>query len=249
MPETPRYEESPPPPLEQNGRNMKGHNANGIFDIAMLTEFIYKTNTHSAECGYAMDLLVFDNSKGAHIHEIWQCPKCREEISLHSSKMVNTQVIEPGRCRSRPQPSINVRIAKASREQGVGIVDKTKGFLSESLGIKTSTRRNLRHTERKVRVAIANIKEQRQEENMKEHVMVTRSTEGYKGDIKCNINGEDCSISNGGGGMDGHGNTRSYGGKGYKGSQAAVVVTSAVTKKPIMMAKSQVSDTWFAFTY
>jgi len=40
---------------------MKGHNANGIFDIAMLTEFIHKTNTQSANCGCAMDILTFDN--------------------------------------------------------------------------------------------------------------------------------------------------------------------------------------------
>ena len=135
------------PPLGCNGRNGKGHDANGIFDITMLTDFIYATNTHSARCGVAMDILVFDNSQGAHIQEIWQCPRCRECIQLDSSKMVTTSVVEPGRKYARKQPSINLKIAKASRDHGVGIVDKTVGFISESLGIKMCSKRNVLHTQ------------------------------------------------------------------------------------------------------
>ena len=83
------------------------------------------------------------------------------------------------------QPEINVRIAKASRDHGVGIIDKTIGFLSESLEIKISARSNLLRTHAKIKVGIRNVKEQRTEaeENLKEHNEVTRSLEKYNGDL------------------------------------------------------------------
>ena len=62
-------------------------------------------------------------------------------MELHSSKHIKTPVLELGRGFSKSQPSINVQIAKASREHGVGIIDETLGFISESLGIKISNRR------------------------------------------------------------------------------------------------------------
>ena len=74
----------PPLPLQLNGRNTEGHDANGIFHISMLTDFIFATNSHSAQCGCAMDIVVFDNSQGAHIYEVWQCPRCRLCLELHS---------------------------------------------------------------------------------------------------------------------------------------------------------------------
>ena len=97
-------------------------------------------------------------------------------MELHSSRMIKTPVLEPGKKFSRSQPSINVRIAKASREHGVGVVDKTLGFLSESLGIKISTRRNMLHTLGKIKEGIRNVKEEREVENLKEHVEATRNT-------------------------------------------------------------------------
>ena len=222
------------PPLELNGRRQKGHDANGIFDISMLTDFIYATNTHSAHCGVAMDITVFNNSQGAHITEIWQCPRCRHCIQLDSSKMVTTDIVEPGRKFSRKQPSINLRITKASHDHGVGLVDKTVGFLSQSLGIKISSKRNILRTHKKVKVAIKTIAAARQEENMKEHVSLTRSTEGYEGDVEWDHIGEKCSTSKGSGAFDGCGATRSYGNK-HKGKQSAFVVTSGVSKKPIAL--------------
>lgn len=230
----------PYPPLGCNGRNAKGHDANGIFDIAMLTDFIYATNTHSAQCGVAMDITVFDNSQGAHIMELWQCPRCRHVIQLDSSKMVKTDVVEPGRKFARKQSSINLKITKASRDNGVGLVDKTVGFLSQSLGIKVSSKRNIIHTHGKVKEAIKTIAVARQEENMKEHVSLTRSAEGYEGDVEWEHNGDKCSTSRGSGAYDGCGATRSYGNK-HKGNQAAFVVTSGVSNKPVGLVHYQVS--------
>ena len=84
-------------PLACDGRDCEGHDANGIFDISMLTQFIHASNTHLEEYGCAMDILVFDNEKGAHICEIWQCPRCRKCMELHSSRMIKTPVLEPGK--------------------------------------------------------------------------------------------------------------------------------------------------------
>ena len=91
-------------PLPLDGRKYEGHNANGIFNIPMLTDFIHATNTHLANCGCPMDILVFINKFGAAISEIWQCPRCRKCLELNSSKMIKTPVTEPGRKRPRLQP-------------------------------------------------------------------------------------------------------------------------------------------------
>ena len=84
-------------PLPLDGRKCEGRGANSIFDIPMLTDFIHATNTHSANCGCPMDILTFGNKFGAAIIEIWQCPRCRKCLELHSSKMIKTPVKEPGR--------------------------------------------------------------------------------------------------------------------------------------------------------
>ena len=69
-------------PLPLDGRKCEGHNANDIFNILMLTDFIHATNTHSANCGCPMNILTFDNKIGAAIIEIWQCPRCRKCLEL-----------------------------------------------------------------------------------------------------------------------------------------------------------------------
>ena len=74
-------------PLPLDGRKCEGHDANGIFNIPMLTDFIHATTTYSANCGCPMDILTFSNKFGAAISEIWQCPRCRKCLELHSSKM------------------------------------------------------------------------------------------------------------------------------------------------------------------
>ena len=179
-----------PPPLQLNGRNTEGHDANGILDNSMLTNFIFATNSYSAQCGCAMDIVVFDNSQGAHICEVWQCPRCRLCLELHSSKYIKTPVVAPGQKFARSQPEINVRIAKASRDHGVGITDKTIGFMSESLGIKMSHKRNVFRTHEKVKAAISVVKERRENENLKEHNIAVRSALDYKGNIERELNGK-----------------------------------------------------------
>ena len=64
--------------------------------------------------------------------------------------------------------------------------------------------------------------------------------DGYEGDVEWEHNGEKCSTSRGCGAYDGCGATRSYGNK-HKGNQAAFVVTSGVTKKPVALVHYQVS--------
>ena len=90
-------EDTPILPLACNVRDCEGHDTNGIFNFSMLTEFIHDTNTHLAECGCAMDILVFDNHEGAHICELWQCPRCRKCMELHSSRMIKKPVLGTGK--------------------------------------------------------------------------------------------------------------------------------------------------------
>ena len=139
------------------------------------------------------------------------------------------------------QPEINVRIAKASRDHGVGIIDKTIGFLSESLGIKISARTNLLRTHEKIKVGIRNVKEQRTEENLKEHNEVTRNLEKYNGDLVWEGNGEIHSTCQGGGAMDGCGLKCSFKNR-HTGNQSAFHINSVVTKKPLVTVHYQVSD-------
>lgn len=227
-------------PLLIDGRKMEGHNGNGIFDIPMLTDFIHQISKHSAECSCPMDIICFNNQQGAHICETWQCPRCRKCLELNSSKMITTPVVEPGRKYARPQPDINMRIAKASRDHGVGITDKTIGFLSESLGIKISDKRNLLHQHGKVKAAITNVFEERKDENMKEHVAAVRSSENYEGDLEWeDATGEKHSTSQGGGAIDGHGLKRSYMNN-HTGSQSSAQCSSSVTKKPLALVHNQV---------
>ena len=94
-----------------------------------------------------MDLLVFNNSQGAHICEMWQCPQCHTVLELYNCSNIRTSIIELGRHHSKMQPELSVKIAKTSRDHGIGMVEKVIGFL----------RGNLRHTHKKVRVAIHNI--------------------------------------------------------------------------------------------
>ena len=131
---------------------------------------------------------------------------------------------------SRSQPSINVRISKASREHGVGVVDKTLGFLSGSLGIKISNRRNLLHTLGKIIVSISNVKEERLINNLKEHVAATRNIPGYKGVVEWCHDGKQLSTCVGNIAMDRTGYTRSYGNK-HKGNEGSFAILSGLLRR------------------
>ena len=110
-------------------------------------------------------------------------------------KDVKTPVAEPGRKYSRQQPDINMRIAKSSREHGVGMLDKTIRFLSESLGIKTPDRKNLLHTHGKIQEAIRIVAARRKDENQTGHTAAVRNAEEYQGDIEWEHNGKKYSTS------------------------------------------------------
>ena len=54
-----------------------------------------------------------------------------------------------------------MRIAKASCEHGVGMLDTTPGFLSETLEIKNPDRKNLLHTHGEIKEAMQIVAERR----------------------------------------------------------------------------------------
>ena len=158
--------------------------------------------------------------------------------------MIKTPVVELSRHHSRTQPEINVRIAKAARDHGIGMTDKTIGFLQESIGVKVSNRRNTMHTHGKVRASIHNIAERRADENCRQHNRLTRSAPDYVGDIEWEQDGVKHSTCQSSVCNDGAGAKRSYGNK-HTRSQSASITTSALTKKPLCLAHGQVSHVMF----
>ena len=106
--------------------------------------------------------------------------------------MIKTPVKELGRWYSRHQTDVNVCIAKAPRKHGIGMLDKTTGFLSETLGIKIPDRKNLLHTHGKIKEAIQIVAERRKEENQTKHAAAVHHADGYQGDIEWEQNGKKC---------------------------------------------------------
>ena len=96
-------------------------------------------------------------------------------------------------------------------------------------------------THEKIKVGIRNVKEQRTEENSKEHNEVTRSLEKYNGDLVWEENGKIHSTCQGGGAMDGCGLKRSFKNR-HTSNQSGFNINSVVTKKPLVTVHYQVSE-------
>lgn len=226
--------------------NVKGNDSNGIFNIPMLTEFIHSLTTHAAQCQSQINLEEINKKYGAGIIQHWKCPKCNKTLELRNCKWIRTNVVEEGRRESRSQPELNVRIVKGARENGVNL-EKIHGLVSGTLGVKTSTRTNLRHADKKVRAAVDKLYHTRQEENLGKHVAASRQLAGHE-PIEFEYNGVKSKATPGAVSMDGGGAKRAYR-QHITGAESGVIIQSEVVGLPLALAHSQVSDMFVKVLY
>ena len=228
-----------PPPTIPFDPNVKGNNSNGIFNIPMLSEFIHNVATHAAQCQSQINLEEIDKRYGAGIIQNWQCPKCKATLQLRNCKWIRTNVVEDGRGYTRIAPDLNVRLAKGARENGINL-KKLHGLVNGSLGVKTPTRNNLMHADRKVRGAVDKLYHTRQEENLTKHVTASKELAGHE-QIEFEYNGIKSKASPGTVSMDGAGAKRAYR-QHITGAESGVIVQSEVTGLPLSLMHSQVSN-------
>ena len=183
-----------------------------------MDDFIEGVSSHSAKCGHRMICISRSTNLGAYVKEVWKCTGCQEEMELTNCEMVKTTVVERERKYSRKQPSINIQLASGF-VAGVNM-NNTINFVSTQLSIKMSNYRNLSHANHKVRKAISKTAKDRLLENKREHVALTRSGEGYKGDLVWVKDGVSHSTSIGATSIDGAACTSSYGHKHNRGRRS-----------------------------
>ena len=176
---------------------------------------------------------------GAGIRFKLACSASSEPFTFTNCGTIKTDQVEPGQKFSRAQCELNVRIPKAARESGINFY-QCKEFLAK-VGVKICAYTNFLHAEKKIRLAIEDLSESRLQENLGEHARACREVPGYPGDIiwvdELNVThraarGPLC--------LDGAGLTRSYNHR-MKGSQAALIVISLLTGKPLVLIHTQVS--------
>ena len=126
---------------------------------------------------------------------------------------------------------------KGARLSGIGLT-KVQEFLRAEMGIKLAADKNLRSTDTKCRKGIESVYESRKIENRKEHVAAVSASGEAK--LEWSSDGVTHSTSCGDVSWDGAGATRLFR-HNHKGRQAAAVVNSKATKKPLALAVSQVS--------
>ncbi len=200
---------------------VKGNDSYGIFNIAMLNEFIRKATVHSSQCHAPLGLLSVKKHMGAAIVESWRCPSCQCVLELRNCEWTTTGVVEIGRKHARAQPALYVKIAAGLASNGISLA-KGQGFLSGSLGIRMVNYQNGRRLNQKVCPGIYEIYLQRKEENLKKHVLLCKELPNYQ-PVHYKRNGVDCTATPGPISIDGVGMQRAYC-HCIKGTETATIV-------------------------
>jgi len=193
---------------------------------------------HVAVCGVPLDLDDVNKHMGMSVVQNWTCPKCNQKLKGKNCKWIKTEIVEDGRKWSRPQPELNVRIAKGGHENGIN-ADKVIGLVEGSLGIKMPDKRNYRHTQRKVWDAQEKLFHIRQEENLAKHVADAKQLPEYQ-PLEFEYNGETHTTNPSTVIMDGGGKKRAFNHR-INGDETGFIVTSGVNQRPIALVHSQVS--------
>lgn len=211
-----------------------------ITDVGLHRDFIQKTSKHAGSCGEGASVEFQSEVRhGSELTEEWVCSNCRKAFIFQSCKWVNTGVPARGKKFSRTQPETNIRIIKAARENGVNF-SKARGFLT-GIGVLVANYRNMLDQETKIRTVIEGLSYERLEENRRQHVTLSRKQDNYAGDIVwTDEKGEEHNTSRAGVSFDGGGLTRAYNHR-IKGAQAAFIVFSLITHRPIAIVHTQVS--------
>ena len=226
---------APPPAPDYSG--IEGNEGYGLFDIAMLCDFIHEATSHAAGCGVPVSLKEVNKKHGAGISQTWKCPKCCATLELKNCRWVKS-VIETGRKWSRLQPEINLRIGMGARMNGINL-EKLRGLLQGSMGVKVMNRKNARHLERKMRAAIHTMYGEMQKQNLRLHVESSKLRPDYK-PIAFVHNGCTYVAHPGRASMDGVGKKRAYNHR-INGDETALVVMSGEIGVPLTIVHSQVS--------
>ena len=210
------------------------------MSLSKIEDFIRVSTEHAAKCGKQLVLVDRSTNIGSYVRQTWKCPCCGEELRLANCDMVRSNTVAEGDAYSRKQPDLNMRIINGAALSGINLT-KVQELMSLFLGIKIANDRNMRRMNTKVRSGIKETYNQRKDYNRKEHCAAARALHDYTGDVIWNVDGEQRLISCGSASMDGGGPTRFYGNK-PRGRQSAFVCNSLVTKKPLGVIVSQVSN-------
>lgn len=212
--------------------------ANGIFSLPLLTKFIHKVSCHAAQCGSPAHLETVDKRYGASIIEHWKCPKCTELFELRNCNWVKTDVVEPGRKYSMPQPEINLRIIKGGHPLGINL-EKVEKFMMGTLGVKIANYRNQQHLDKKIRQTVDKLFQERKEENQRKHVEMTKALPDFEA-VEFEHNGLKSLASPSNVSMDGVGKKRAFNHR-ITGDESGLVVQSDIAGVPIELEHSMVS--------
>ena len=238
-PETREMQIQTEPPTQYAGGDIDPYDGNMLMKVSKMENFIRLSTNHSAKCGSQLVLIDRDMNYGAFVRQVYKCPACCEELVLENCDKVKSTAVAEGASHSRHQPDFNLRMLKGADLAGVN-TQKLAEFLHGELGIKIAAEHNLRKQETKVRKSIGVTYEARKIENREEHNQAVRERGDYRGDVQWSSQDGVAHLTSCGDiSIDGGYATRSYNNH-HRGKQAAVIVNSKATKKPLALAMSQV---------
>jgi hypothetical protein len=223
---------------QQDFSHVEGNKGFGFFDIAMLNDFIYRATLHSSKCGAPLNLKVVDKRWGAGIKIKWSCVHCQAVLELRNCTWTKSEVVSPTKKRSRMTPEINTRITNGARMNGINM-SQIWGLFETTLDTKIMHPRNLRQSEEKVRVALHQLYDEREDDNLRTHVSMCKEIEGFNS-IEWQHNGETFTANPGPVSMEGAGGMRAYNHR-IRGADTALVVQSGVAGLPLCIETSRVS--------
>ena len=228
-----------PPTQQVVNDTVNPYDGTCLMKVCKLEDFIKLSTAHAAQCGYQLAHLKREMNCGAFIRQVYKCPGCGKELVLENCDKVKSIEVADGASHSRHQPDFNLRMVTEAVAVGINTL-KLEEFMTGGFGIQIPHDHNLRKQETKVRKSIAAAFEHRKTENRREHVEASREQFDYSGDIRWTKDGDTHLTSAGDISIDGGYATRSYNNH-HRGSQAAVVANSKLTKKPLALECSQVS--------
>jgi len=232
-------EKTDPPTQQVVLDTLYPYDGNCLMKVSKLEDFIKLSTAHAAQCGYQLAHLSREMNCGAYIRQVYKCTGCGKELVLENCDKVKSIEVADGASHSRHQPDFNLRMVTEAVAVGIN-TQKLEEFMTGGFGIQIPHDHNLRKQETKVRKSIGEAFKHRKTENRSEHVQAYRDLFDYSGDIKWTEDGDIHSTSAGDISIDGGYCTRSYNNH-HRGTQAAVVANSKLTKKPLALECSQVS--------
>ena len=111
-----------------------------------MEDFVLEATRHAARCGHELMILKKDTRQSAGVKELWKCRACHSLLELANCDWVKTNVVETDRKCSRLHGEINLQIASWF-SAGVNMT-KAMEFVTNKLGVKMATPKNVLHQKR-----------------------------------------------------------------------------------------------------